>query len=89
MTSWFKPETSALVLIDDQVGTLQLVKTMQSDLALRNAVNLAKAAKAFGMPVVLTATNTMIAELVQDWSTPQGMELLKLIVASAPMQPAD
>lgn len=89
MTSWFKPETSALVLIDDQVGTLQLVKTMQSDLALRNAVNLAKAAKAFGMPVVLTAINTMIAELVQDWSTPQGMELLKLIVASAPMQPAD
>ena len=31
----------------------------------------------------------MIAELVQDWSTPQGQELVKLLVASAPMQPID
>jgi nicotinamidase-related amidase len=193
----FKPETSALVLIDYQVGTLQLVKNHQSDVALRNAVNLAKAARAFDIPVVLTssqedqiqgpvppslqhvlpkafaarikrvgivnawsdasfrkavkdtgrkqlimggittdiclvfpsisavedgfevqavmdasgspfdisedmarrrmeragvwltATNTMIAELVQDWSTPQGQLLVQLLVASAPMQPVD
>jgi nicotinamidase-related amidase len=52
----FKPETCALVLIDYQVGTLQLVKTISSDLALRNAVILAKTAKAFGMPVVLTTS---------------------------------
>jgi len=39
--------------------------------------------------VVLTATNTMIAELVQDWSTSQGMELQKLLSAAAPMQPVD
>jgi hypothetical protein len=39
--------------------------------------------------VWLTATNTMIAELVQDWSTPAGQELVQLLVASAPMQPAD
>jgi nicotinamidase-related amidase len=189
----FKPETCALVLIDYQVGTLQLIKTIASDLALRNAAILAKAAKAFGMPivlttsqedhiqgvlapslqhvlpeaykhcvkrvgivnawtdpkfvaavkatgrkqlimggvttdiclifpsmsavqegfevqavmdasgssygiqeemarrrmehagVVLTTTNTMVAELVQDWSTPQGSELVKLLVATAPM----
>ena len=29
--------------------------------------------------VVLTATNTMIAELAQDWSRPGGMELLELL----------
>ena len=29
--------------------------------------------------VVLTATNTMIAELTQDWSTPQGQELIQLL----------
>jgi nicotinamidase-related amidase len=36
--------------------------------------------------VWLTATNTMIVELVQDWSTPAGQELVQLLVASAPMQ---
>lgn len=197
MNKLFQSKTCALVLIDYQVGTLQLVKNQQSDLALRNAVNLAKAAKAFDMPVVLTssqesqiqgpialplqhvlptayeariqragivnawsdenfrravaatgrsqlimagvtsdiclvfpsisavadgfevqavmdasgspfdisedmarrrmeragvwltATNTMIAELVQDWSTPQDRELVQLLVASAPMQAVD
>jgi hypothetical protein len=34
------------VLIDYQVGTLQLIKTLSSDQSLRNAVMLAKAAKA-------------------------------------------
>lgn len=38
---------------------------------------------------VLIATNAMIAELVQDWSPSEGMELSKLLVASAPMQPID
>jgi nicotinamidase-related amidase len=193
----FKPETGALVSIDHQVGTLQLVKNLSSDVSLRNVINLGKAAKALGMPVVmtcsqedriqgpiapslqrvlpeayekrirrqgvvnawgdakfrqavmdtgrkqlvmaavttdiclvfpaisaveegfevqavmdasgspfdisedvarrrmeragvwLTATNTMIAELVQDWSTPAGMELVQLLVASAPMQLVD
>ena len=189
----FKPETCALVLIDYQVGTLQLIRSLSSDLALRNAVILAKAAKAYDIPVVLTTsqegqiqgplapslqnvlpeafkkrvkrvgivnawtdpkfvaavkatgrkqlimggvttdiclifpsmsavqegfevqavldasgssyqiqdemarrrmehagvvlttTNTMVAELVQDWSSPQGSELVKWLVATAPM----
>ena len=194
----FKPETCALVLIDYQVGTLQLIRSMSSDVSLRNAVILAKAAIAFGMPVVLTTsqedhiqgplaqslqkilpdaykncvkrigvvnawadpkfaaavketgrkqlimggvttdiclvfpamsavhkgyevqavmdasgssyeiqeemarrrmenagvvlttTNTMVAELVQNWSSPEGSELVKLLVATAPMmQPAN
>jgi nicotinamidase-related amidase len=29
--------------------------------------------------VVLTATNTLIAELAQDWSTPSGSELVQLL----------
>lgn len=39
--------------------------------------------------VVLTTTNTAIAELVQDWASPAGSELIKLLISSAPMmQPA-
>jgi nicotinamidase-related amidase len=193
MSNQFTPENSALVLVDYQVGTLQLIRNISSDQSLRNAVMLAKAAKAYGMPivlttsqedhiqgplapalqhvspeasknrvqrvgivnawadpnfsaaveatgrkklimggvttdiclifpsisavqagfdvqavidasgssyemqeemsrrrmeragVVLTTTNTIIAELVQDWSSPQGSELVKLLVATAPM----
>jgi nicotinamidase-related amidase len=33
---------------------------------------------------VLTTTNTAIAELVQDWSTPQGSELIQLLMATVP-----
>jgi hypothetical protein len=34
--------------------------------------------------VVLTTTNTVVAELVQDWSTPQGSELIQLLIATVP-----
>lgn len=195
MSNQFTPDNSALVLIDHQVGTLQFVHTMSPDLTLENAVMLAKAAKAYGMPVVLTTsqedhvqgptapalqqalpeaynkrikragivnawadgkfsaavratgrkklimaavttdiclifpaisavqegfdvlavldasgssyevqedlarrrmedagvvlttTNTAIAELVQDWSTPQGSELIQLLIATVPKTP--
>jgi nicotinamidase-related amidase len=195
MEGQFTPENSALVLIDHQIGTLQFVHNMSSDESLRNAVMLAKAANAYGMPVVLTTsmedhlqgpiapalqqvlpeayktrikragivnawadpnfsgavratgrkklimaavttdiclifpsisavqvgfavlavldasgssyevqenlarrrmehagvvlttTNTAIAELVQDWSTPQGSELIQLLIATVPKMP--
>jgi len=29
--------------------------------------------------VVLTATNTLMAEIVQDWSTPAGQQLIALL----------
>jgi nicotinamidase-related amidase len=195
MEGQFTPDNSAIVLIDHQVGTLQFVHTMSPDESLRNAVMLAKAAKAYGMPVVLTTsqedhiqgptapalqqalpeaynnrvkragivnawadpnfsaavratgrkklvmaavttdiclifpaisavqegfdvlavldasgssyevqetlarqrmehagvalttTNTAIAELVQDWSTPQGSELIQLLIATVPKTP--
>jgi nicotinamidase-related amidase len=195
MSGQFTPANSAIVLIDHQVGTLQFVHTMSPDESLRNVVMLAKAAKAYGMPVVLTTsqedhiqgptspalqqalpeaynnrvkragivnawadpnfsaavratgrkklimaavttdiclicpaisavqegfdvlavldasgssyevqetlarqrmehagvalttTNTAIAELVQDWSTPQGSELIQLLIATVPKTP--
>ena len=197
MVPHFTHDAAALLLIDYQVGTLQLAKTNPSDVALRNAITLAKAALAFKMPIVLTSsqedriqgriderlqrvipdayasrvkrqgvvdawkdpnfkaavehtnrrqliigaittdiclvfpsisavedgyevqavmdacgspfaineeisrerlkragvamtvTNTIVAELVQDWSTPQGQELVQLLFAAAPMQPVD
>jgi hypothetical protein len=38
--------------------------------------------------VVLTTTNTVVADLVQNWATPAGMELIQLLLGSAPMMRA-
>ena len=56
MSGQFTPENCALVLIDHQVGTLQFVHTMSPETSLQNAIMLAKAAKAYSMPVVLTTS---------------------------------
>jgi NADP-dependent 3-hydroxy acid dehydrogenase YdfG/nicotinamidase-related amidase len=56
MKGQFTPENSALVLIDYQVGTMQLIRTSSSDVCLRNAVTLATAAKTLKMPVVLPSS---------------------------------
>jgi nicotinamidase-related amidase len=97
-SSHFKPDQCALLLIDHQVGTIQLIKNITADQSIRNAVTLAKAALAFDMPIVsrrrmeragvwLTSTNTMVAELVGNWATPQGMALVSLLAADPPMLP--
>ena len=39
--------------------------------------------------VWLTSTNTMIAELVQDWSTKQGQMLMPLMMADVAIHPID
>ncbi len=52
----FRPETSALVLIDHQVGTMQLIKTLDLDVVKRNTLALAKAARILDLPVVLTSS---------------------------------
>ncbi len=52
----FTPQESALLLIDYQVGTLQLCRTTPADTALRNAIILAKTALAFNMPIILTTS---------------------------------
>jgi nicotinamidase-related amidase len=56
MSPHFKSELSALVLIDYQVGTMQLIKNQMPDTSLRNAIALGKAALAFDMPIVLTSS---------------------------------
>lgn len=49
-------ENSALLLIDHQVGTMQLIKNIDRDLAARQSIALAKMAKILGMPVVITSS---------------------------------
>jgi nicotinamidase-related amidase len=56
MRGQFTPENSALVLIDYQVGTLQLIRNVSSDVSLRNAVMLTKAAEKLSMPIVFTTS---------------------------------
>ena len=56
MRGQFTPENTALVLVDYQVGTLQLIRSTSSDVSLRNAVLLATAAVKLKMPIVLTSS---------------------------------
>ena len=52
----FRPEDSALVLIDHQLGTMQLVKNLPLEHVEKVTLALAKTAKILGMPVVLTSS---------------------------------
>ncbi|MCY1669416.1 isochorismatase family protein [Novosphingobium sp. SL115] len=49
-------ENAALLLIDHQVGTMQLIKNIDRDLAARQSIALAKMANILGMPVVITSS---------------------------------
>ncbi|ONI74365.1 isochorismatase [Kribbella sp. ALI-6-A] len=52
----FTPEDTAILLIDHQVGTMSWVRSGDRDEMKANALALAKAAKALGMPLVLTSS---------------------------------
>ena len=52
----FRPESSVLVLIDHQVGTMQLIRTLDQADVKRLTLAVAKAAKILDMPVVLTSS---------------------------------
>ncbi len=52
----FTPQDSALLLIDHQVGTMQLVKNIPYEVVKQNAIALAKTAKILNMPIVLTSS---------------------------------
>jgi nicotinamidase-related amidase len=56
MTTTFTPENSALVLIDHQVGTMQLIKNIDVAQARRMSLALAKTARILGIPTVLTSS---------------------------------
>jgi nicotinamidase-related amidase len=53
------PENSALIVIDYQPSQLQLVKSMDHDLLMRNIISLSQLAKLFGVPIVLSTVNVV------------------------------
>jgi nicotinamidase-related amidase len=56
LTRSFTPESSALLLIDHQVGTMQLIRNLPLEQVKRFTTALAKAAAVLGMPVVMTSS---------------------------------
>jgi nicotinamidase-related amidase len=51
------PENSALIVIDYQPSQLQLVKSMDHELLMRNIISVSQLAKLFGVPIVLSTVN--------------------------------
>jgi nicotinamidase-related amidase len=51
------PANSALVVIDYQPNQVQAVRSMDHDLLSRNIMSVARLAKAFSLPVVLSTVN--------------------------------
>ena len=52
----FTADNTALLLIDHQVGTMQLIKNIDQELAARQSIALAKMAKILSLPVVITSS---------------------------------
>jgi len=55
-SDYFSAEESTLLLIDHQVGTMQLIKNIDRELAAKQSIALAKMAKILNMPVVITSS---------------------------------
>jgi nicotinamidase-related amidase len=51
------PQNSALVVIDYQPSQIQAVTSIDHDLLTRNIVSVARLAKAYGLPIVLSTVN--------------------------------
>lgn len=73
MSKLFTAENSALLLIDHQVGTMQLIKNIDVNQAKRMSLALAKAAKILGIPTVLTSSQE---ERMQGPLLPELQEIL-------------
>ena len=73
MTTTFTAENSALLLIDHQVGTMQLIKNIDVKHAKRMSLALAKAATILGIPTVLTSSQE---DRVQGPLLPELKEIL-------------
>lgn len=56
MEAQFTHEQSTLLLIDHQVGTMQLIKNIPVEDVRRFTLALAKTVKILGLPVVLTSS---------------------------------
>ncbi|EJL85652.1 nicotinamidase-like amidase [Herbaspirillum sp. CF444] len=55
-SEYFNANDSVLLLIDHQVGTMQLIKNIDHEFAAKQSVALAKMAKILNMPVVITSS---------------------------------
>jgi nicotinamidase-related amidase len=73
------PQNAALVLIDYQPSQFATVRSMDTDLLLKNVVSTVKAVKAFGLPVVHSTVN------VANGQAPTVPELAALLEADAPI----
>ena len=51
------PQNSALVVIDYQPSQIQAVTSIDHDLLVRNIVSVARLAKTYGLPIVLSTVN--------------------------------
>lgn len=69
----FEPGLSALLLIDHQVGTMQLIKTLDVEIVRQMTLALARTAKILGMPVVLTSSQE---DQIQGPLIPELREIL-------------
>ena len=84
MSAQFTPEDSALLFIDHQVGTMQLIKNIPMEDVRRNAVAIAKMAKILRLPVVMTSSQE---DRVQGPLIPELEELLPEVFASRVKRP--
>jgi nicotinamidase-related amidase len=69
----FTADNTALLLIDHQVGTMQLIKNIDQDLAARQSIALAKMAKILNLPVIITSSQE---ERAQGPILPEIAEIL-------------
>ncbi|WP_445633857.1 isochorismatase family protein [Nostoc sp. DSM 114161] len=56
MSDKFTSDNSVMLLIDHQVGTMQLIKNIPLEVVKRNTLALAKTAKILNIPVLLTSS---------------------------------
>lgn len=56
MKGLFSAQDAALLLIDHQIGTMQLIKNIPLETVKRNTIALAKTAKILNIPVILTSS---------------------------------
>ena len=69
----FRADSAALLLIDHQVGTMQLIRNLELDGVKARTLALARAARILGMPVVLTSSQE---DRVQGPLMPELAEIL-------------
>lgn len=58
----FSAENTALLLIDHQVGTMQLIKNIDTTLAAKQSIALAKMAKILNLPTIITSSQESNAQ---------------------------